>query len=374
MAWSALVGQWSHRAYFAGVLNFTSLTDPVYVRPADRSALDRWFLRLIRDERDLPFVYMTILVSATLIPLGVALYMPFLPDWSWWVIAVVYLYVNNITFKGPFGLMLHCTTHRPFFKRPWMNLYLPWVLAPFFGQSPETYHAHHVGMHHAENNLELDESSTMPYQRDSWRDFLRYYLVFLFTGIYTLVAYLYGRRRYRLVWRTVRGELLFIVFCALLCMVNWQATLVVFILPFLVFRLVAMAGNWVQHAFIGPGDPADPYQNSITCINVKFNHKCWNDGYHISHHIDPTMHWTDHPRFFEQNLAEFARHRAVVFSGLNYLDIFGMLMSGRYDKLAKHFVNVGGVYRNDEEVIAFLRSRTAPVPFSASTPFATAVA
>ena len=29
----------------------------------------------------------------------------------------------------------------------------------------------------------------------------------------------------------------------------------------------------------------------------------------------------------------------------------------------QHFVNVGEVYKDDAEVIAFLRSRTAPVPF-----------
>ncbi len=345
------------------LIPFTTLTDPVHVPSTSRSALDRWFLRLIRDERDLPFVYLTIRVTLTLIPLGVALYLPFLPTWLWWTIAVVYLYLNNVTFKGPFGLMLHCTTHRPFFKRRWMNHYLPWVLAPFFGQSPETYHAHHVGMHHVENNLEPDESSTMPYQRDSWKAFLRYYFVFLISGIYTLVAYLFRRKRYQLVRRAVRGELLFILFCTLLCLVNWPATLVVFILPFVAFRLVAMAGNWVQHAFISADHPDDHFQNSITCINVKFNHKCWNDGYHISHHIDPTMHWTEHPRFFKENLDAFAQHRAVVFSGLNYLDIFGMLMRGRYDRLAAHFVNVGGVHHDDAEVMAFLRARTAPVPF-----------
>lgn len=115
------------------LITFTTLTDPGHVRSASRSALDRWFLRLIRDERDLPFVFMTLRVSATLIPLGVALYLPFLPTWLWWSIAVVYLYVNNITFKGPFGLMLHSTMHRQFFKRLRMNHNLPCALAPFFG-------------------------------------------------------------------------------------------------------------------------------------------------------------------------------------------------------------------------------------------------
>ncbi len=343
---------------------FTICTDPEHVPLKDPSALDRAFLRLIRDPRDLPFVHLTLRVTLAIIPLGVLLYMPFVTGWWWWACALVYLFINNITFKGPFGLMMHCTTHRPFFKRPWMNHYIPWVLAPFFGQSPQTYHAHHVGMHHVENNLEPDESSTMPYQRDSGRAFLRYFLTFFFTGIYTLSMYLFRRKRHKLVVRVVRGELLFIVFCVLMALVDLPATLVVFILPFIFFRLVAMAGNWVQHAFICPQQPGNHFRNSITCINVKFNHRCWNDGYHISHHIDPTMHWTDHPVYFREHLDDFARERAVVFSGLNYMDIFILLLRDRYDVLARHFVNVGGVHENERAVAAFLRARTAPVPFA----------
>lgn len=347
------------------MLHYTSLSDPEYDTTIVHSRLDRFFLRFIRDPRDLPFVHLGLKVTFTLVPLAVLLYLPFITGWLWWAVALVYLFINNITYKGPFGLMLHCTTHRPFFKAEygWMNHYLPWFLAPFFGQSPETYHAHHVGMHHAENNLEADESSTMPYQRDSGKDFMKYYLTFLFTGIYTLGAYFFHRKRNKLLFRVVRGEGLFLLFCGLMCLVDWPATLVAFILPFMAFRLVAMAGNWVQHTFIDAADPGNDYKNSITCINVKFNHKCWNDGYHISHHIHPTMHWTEHPQYFRDHIADYARERAVVFAGLNYLDVFVRLMRKDYADLAAHFVDVGHHYRNDEEVIAFLKSRVEPIPF-----------
>ncbi len=344
------------------MLKYVGTTDPEYVEPERYSALDRFFLRLMHDKRDLPFCYKAIWVTLFLIPPGIALY--FLQGWIWWVVAIFYLFVNNITYKGPFGLMLHCTTHRPWFKNNLLNQYLPWVLAPFFGQTPQTYHAHHVGMHHAENNLEADESSTMPYQRDSGTSFLNYFFTFFFTGIYTLVRYFHVRKIRQLVINIVRGESLFILMCIGLCFVNWQATLVVFILPFVIFRLVAMAGNWVQHAFVDPDDPGNHFKNSVTCINVKFNHKCWNDGYHASHHVDPKRHWTDHPRFFREHLDDYVREKAVVFSGVNYLDIFGMLLRDDYKKLATHFVDIGNTYKDDEEVIAFLRSRVDPIPFT----------
>src|SRR4051812_256053 len=117
----------------------STITDPVFVKPASYTALDRFLLRAIRDERDLPFVHLTIKITVTLLPLAILLYMPFVDGWLWAVIAIAYQYLNNFSYKGPFGLMLHCTSHRQLFKKEygWMNNYLPWVIAPFFGHSPE---------------------------------------------------------------------------------------------------------------------------------------------------------------------------------------------------------------------------------------------
>src|SRR5690349_2150834 len=134
------------------------ITDPVFVRPERESRADRFFKRFIRDERDLPFVYLTIHISLVLLPLAILLYLPFIEGWIWGIIAVAYQFFNNFVFKGPFGLMLHCTSHRAFFKKEYniLNRYLPWVIGPLFGQTPETYYTHHIGMHHPENNMPED--------------------------------------------------------------------------------------------------------------------------------------------------------------------------------------------------------------------------
>ena len=39
-------------------------------------------------------------------------------------------------------------------------------------------------------------------------------------------------------------------------------------------------------------------------------------------------------------------------------------MGDRYDVLAEHFVDIDGRYASDEEVIAMLKRRVAPIPFS----------
>ena len=343
------------------MLALPAITDPTFT-PGQKvySRADRFFLRLIRDERDLPFIYLTMEISATLIPLAVLLYLPFVSGWAWALAAVAYQYFNNFRYKGPFGLMLHCTSHRQLFKKEYnaLNHYLPWVIAPLFGHSPETYYAHHIGMHHPENNMPEDDSSTMKFQRDSLRGFGQYFAAFLGVGIYNLAAYFFRKKRHRLMYRAVRGELAFYAFCAAMCFVSWPATLVVFIIPFVLYRLIAMMGHWAQHAFVDAADPGNAYKNSITCINTKYNVKCWNDGYHISHHIKPSMHWTEHPVYFQKTLGEYVKNEGIVFNSIHFLHVFIWLMRKRYDLLARHFVNIGDRYQNDEEVMAFLRSRT----------------
>ena len=346
------------------MLVLKDITDPVYKEQQFTSA-DKFFLRFIRDERDLPFIYLTLKITFTILPLGFLLYMPFIHGIWWAVIAIAFHYFNNFAFKGPFGLMLHCTSHRIFFKKEYnyLNYYLPWIIAPFFGHSPDTYYTHHVGMHHAENNLEDDKSTTMPYQRDSLRGFLHYFISFLVVGIYNLATYHFKKHRTRLMYKTIRGEILFIVGSVGLSLINWQATLVVFIIPYFLYRLIAFLGNWAQHAFVCAKEPGNSYRNSVTCINTNYNHKCWNDGYHISHHIKPAMHWTEHPTFFKKTVEEYATNDAIVFDGIHFLHIFIYLMQKRYDLLAAHFVNLGNRYSSDEEVIVLLKSRTKRIEF-----------
>ena len=188
----------------------------------------------------------------------------------------------------------------------WLNAYIPWVLGPLFGQSPETYFAHHVGMHHLENNLTGDLSSTMRYQRDSFTDFLRYLLRFFAIGVFELASYFAYRRRHSLLKRTILGELVFFAATAVLLAANWRAALVVFVVPVVITRFAMMAGNWAQHAFIDASAPENHYRNSITCINCTYNRRCFNDGYHIGHHRQRTRHWTELPGELVANRGVYA--------------------------------------------------------------------
>jgi hypothetical protein len=333
------------------------VTDPTYPPPDRYGAFDRLALRAINDPRDLPFVRLIVALTALVVP--AALYLAW-PGHFRWSLAAAYL-AMLLYFLGPFILMLHNTSHNRLFKRRFrvLNGFVPWVLGPFFGESPETYFAHHVGMHHPENNLAGDLSSTMPYRRDSFIDFMRYFGRFFVVGLIELSAHFVKKRRFALLRRTLVGELSFYAVAAALFVYDWRAAIVIAIVPVVFTRFMMMAGNWGQHAFIDPASPENCYRNSITCINSTYNRRCFNDGYHIGHHIKQTRHWTEMPSDFVANRATYAREGAIVFSGIDFFAVWFLLMTKQYRALAKRVVHLdGGDPPSLEATAAMLRSRT----------------
>lgn len=341
----------------------TVLTDPVYQPKKSFTRYERFWLKRINDKRDLPFIHLLTAIHLLVVPVAVLLYMPFVKSWMWWALAVPYFYLAQLYYKGRFGLMLHCICHRKLFKKPyqWIHGYITWFVCPLFGHTPESYFSHHMGMHHVENNLPDDTSSTMRYQRDSAKAFLLYFFHFLFLGFKETVLYLYYRKRKKLYTRLTAGETSFFVFCIGMCFVNLKATLLVFIIPFLFARFVMMLGNWTQHAFIDRRDPENLFTSSINCINTPYNKVCWNDGYHTLHHLRPGMHYTELPVEFIKQTPHLAAHKTLVFDGINYLHIFIYLLAKRYDKLADNLVNLNGMFANRDEAIQLLRERTKKI-------------
>ncbi len=338
---------------------FISIDDPIYREKSTYNWIERLFLPYVNDVRDLPFVKLSLTLLLIFPPLAIWLFV----DFHWWV-ASIYLFLNWAIFLGPFILMLHNTSHRSLFKNKYKrwNQVIPWAVGPFFGETPETYFGHHIAMHHPENNLESDLSSTMKYQRDSVRHFTRYFLEFFFIGLIQLVAYLQGKQRGPIARRVILGELTFLGFGIALSFINGQAALVVFWLPLFFARLMMMAGNWAQHAFVDAETPDNCYRNSITCINSPYNKKCFNDGYHIGHHVRSSRHWTQMPEDFLNNVATYHKEEAIVFRKLDFTVIWFLLMTKQYKTLARHYVQLNPDQpKSEEEIIALLKKRTTRI-------------
>jgi len=340
------------------------LLDPVYKTPVSFTPFEKFWLRFINDKRDLPFIKLLSWIHLSVIPLGILLFFPVFPGAWWWVVFGIWFFIGHIKLRGPFGLMLHNITHRRLFKKKynWLNKYITWFVCPFFGHTPETYFVHHVGMHHEENNMEDDASSTLPYRRDSLIDFLKYYLKFIFLGFMDTFMYLFNRKMKKYYMRLTYGEGAIFVFRIAMCFINLKAAIWVLIIPFLLSRLVMMLGNWTQHAFVDPVEPDNMYRNCYTCINTSYNKKCWNDGYHLMHHLRPGAHFSEMPALFIKEKNNLAREKSLVFDGIHYLHLFYYLMTKRYDKIANRLVNLNNSFTSQEEAIQILKQRTAKFP------------
>ena len=331
-----------------------TFTDPMNA-PPPTGAFDRFALRLIRDPRDLPFARVQALNLAVMLALTIWLYID-LNIWN--SLLFIAWYGRQL---GPYTLMLHNVSHRKYFRAEYSWLDWPFIaiLGMFFGHVPNGYFAHHVGMHHPENNLDDDLSTTMHLQRDSAWDFFIHYLGhFLVLGGHDLSGYLRDRNRDKILRQWRIGTALWFVVVIGLALVNWQATLLVFGFTLLVTRTAMMSGNWAQHAFVDASQPDNCYVNSITCINSTYNKRCFNDGYHISHHWKPARHWTEHPQELKDNLQQYADADAIIFRKLDYFAIWVFLMLKRYDKLADHYVVIDERQRSKEDIVALLKDRT----------------
>lgn len=334
-------------------------------RTATAPALFAVAAPLLNDARDVTFLFLTLKCACVAI-MGVALFFVNLP--LIWLAPLYWLLLFAVVMDR-FTLMLHCTSHRQLFRKPYraLNHVIPWLLGPFFGQTPNTYFAHHLGMHHHEANLPADRSSTLGYRRDRFDHWLRYCFRFLIVGLFELAAYFYTRKQWRLFSRVVTGEFVYWCVIAILCFWNPTATLVVFLVPLVTIRTLMMMGNWTQHAFVCASDPENPYRSSITCINVRYNRRCFNDGYHTLHHLKPRCHWTEHPAELERAMPEYGRNDAIVFDGIDYFGVWWCLMWRRWSTLADRFVTLENAPpRTRGEIIEFLRSRT--LPHARSTP------
>lgn len=346
-----------------------TIADPVWTPPVRTGWFARASANYIRDERDLPFLKLTLQLLGLFLPATVVMFIPGV--FRWWM-APLY-WGAYLWFIGPFILMLHNTSHRTLYKREHkrLNRLIPWGLGVFFGQSPETYFAHHIGMHHVDGNLPADLSSTMRYQRDSFRDFLHYFFTFLFLGAFQLYRYLRERGRTKLAQRFLIGEVSYFAATAVLLAWNWRPALVVCVVPMVTTRLLLMMGNWAQHAFVDPDDPTNDYRTVVSFINSPYNKRCFNDGYHLGHHLKASCHWTDLPVDFLERRERMAQEGALVFEKIDYFKIWVLLMFKQHRRLARYYVNLDpAAPLSEDEVVALIHRRLQrfdPVALAALT-------
>merc|ERR1719235_278129 len=287
---------------------------------------------------------------------------------------LVYVIGNTLLFEERFILLLHYYSHRPIFKRSknnqntFLNNYVNWVLTPFYGIPAGVYKLHHVIMHHQENNHEWDISSTETYQRDNFLHFLWYYFKFAALIYVELPLYCYKSKRYDQMQTALTGVSVWAGSIYLMAnFVNFWATFWVFIVPVFVAFLAMSFGNFSQHIFVDPTRPESNYALTYNCIDSFVNQRTFNDGYHVIHHYNVRMHWSEMVEHFHSEEAQ-KRHLeegALTFRDIHFFDVGIYVMTGQLEKLAaNHYVHLGSkeTAPTVDEVVKKMKGWLKPMP------------
>ena len=346
-----------------------TITDPCPLTDAPRNLFEQWCRPWLADARDLLFVRVALRATLILLPLCAsqfAVSMAAVPAGALWLLwlpcllALPYLWLLYAVFGGPVLLMVHALEHRPAFTgqgrllQGWIRHGLPLL----YGISPFAYRAHHLVMHHAEENRPGDVSSTLGYRRDNLASFTGYWLRFLLLGNVDLARYLWRRQCRRALRRFLAGEAAHLLLIAAGLWFAPVAATITMLVPYALTRFFLMAGNWAQHAFVDESAIEDGVRNATILVNASHNHRCFNDGYHAVHHQHPGLHWGDMSSRFQSDWCSYADHGVLVFAGVpNNQAMWWHLMRKNYDFLARHLVDLHQTPRSHEQKVALLRQR-----------------
>lgn len=318
----------------------------VFQTPFLSSFLGKFML----DKRDMPILNLQLNIIAYLAVGVSALYYINLnecfPLYVRNIIGLAYVVANLLIFEERFILMLHYSSHRPIWdrKHTFLNAYVNWIMAPFYGIPCGVYKLHHVIMHHIENNHEYDISTTETYDRSSLLGFLMYYLRFAIAIYVEIPLYCIKTERWQWFQTVLAGCAVWAAsITALANFVNFWATFWVFMMPVFLTFLAMSFGNWSQHIFVDPTKPESNYALTYNCIDTFVNQRTFNDGYHVLHHINGGMHWSEMPAHFhsEQSQKMHQEEGAITFRGLHFFDVGIYVMTGQLHKLAQYYVHLG---------------------------------
>jgi len=204
----------------------------------------------------------------------------------------------------------------------------------FHGVLGGTFTYSHIYNHHRYDNDERDVYSTAFFKRDEFVSWVKYlYTWFAYaSNLSTIISFL-GEGRYY--WAAM-CTLCTVAYCAVVAAIAYihpLFALTTLVYAFVEGNILLCAVNYVWHAFIDPEDPSNDYVNSTTVIEgVDFT---LGEEMHVVHHQYAGVHWTKKTAMYEKHLPEYKACLPSIFYKVNIFEIFGMIVSKNYMKLAE---------------------------------------
>lgn len=353
--------------YKAQVPTNTDLDETRHERLFRVDCLRPYVLPLLADERDFIAVELFVNMVLVLAPLFVA--------FCWYpshIFGVLFAFFRLKLFGQRFMLTLHIVSHRKLFKDDnlfgkVLNRFPETIFAVAMGLPPGGYYIHHVMMHHCENNLfPYDITSTMPFQRDTMRGLIGYVAMYFTAGVFFLPYYALRKRRFTLLAMLIPWMAIYYVVLPSMISVYPLQIMYLIVIPWFVLGWYIMAGNFSQHMFVCPNDPRNNYKLSYMIVNCPQSKYNYNDGYHLTHHLNSRLHWSELPTHFLTNIEEFARNDATIFKDIDTKQVMNLVFAQDYETLYESYVQIRpNTRRTLAEFETMIRDRLVPIPLAA---------
>jgi fatty acid desaturase len=228
------------------------------------------------------------------------------------------------------GVNFHNHCHRPIFTSPFFNRWFGrfWTI---LGGWPSFFWEYcHVTVHHA--NLLSADDWTLPKKKPdgSFESFQRY----LFAHWpWRLTVHLWKAltARKSLRRRALRELAIFLVVWSIPFWIDPIMALWLWVLPhWIANAFVINSGMYVQHSGCVEKTPAEPVRHSIVFVSNFFNLTMFNIGFHLEHHENPRVHWSELPELHQRLKPELVHGGAHVVPFGNYHAAF--LLAGDDDR------------------------------------------
>lgn len=199
-------------------------------------------------------------------------------------------------------IVAHNHMHRPLFRSHGWNGILQLLLMFGSGQPPTGIITAHNERHHGHPDSELDFVRT-GLVRSRWN--IVNLLVFPFLSVAAMIRekpddlQRWKSARPRLYRQAVLERSVFYGTMILLLVLDWRATLLFLVLPWIGAQFMLVGVNLLQHQDC---DTASEYDHSRNVTGALVNWFLLNNGYHTAHHLRPSMHWSLLPGFHRRHV------------------------------------------------------------------------
>jgi fatty acid desaturase len=243
--------------------------------------------------------------------------------WFFWnelsVLGIIANSVLNCVFSFTCAVIVHNTIHVPMFKKAIHNKIAQVVLSLTYGHPVSAYVPGHNFSHHMYTQTDKDSIRTSK-ARFKINFFNQLFFFFIMSGDIIKGEIKFAKKMYKEEPRWFRQYILELVLVfgikIFLCILNWKAFIFFVLIPHQYAAWGIVSTNYFQHDGC---DENHPYNHSRNFTGNFFNFIMFNNGYHGAHHMQPGLHWSLLPDFYEKNLKPYIHPSLDKKSLLEYL-------------------------------------------------------